>query len=114
MLFRHNQSRCGFTLIELLVVIGIIALLISILLPALNHAREAANAVACASNMRQIGLAHQMHSNRFKGFLIPGITGYPAGQPDNWTKLAAEELVRGGSAQPRDKVFRCPSNLIAA
>ena len=61
-----RQPR-GFTLVELLVVIGIIALLISVLLPALNRARDAARTVQCLSNVRQMAIASMMFAREHRG-----------------------------------------------
>jgi prepilin-type N-terminal cleavage/methylation domain-containing protein/prepilin-type processing-associated H-X9-DG protein len=65
---KTSPNRCrGFTLVELLVVIAIIALLVSMLLPALNKAREAAQAVTCLSNLRQCGIGFQLYAHNNDG-----------------------------------------------
>ena len=65
---RTSRTR-AFTMVELLIVIGILALLISILLPALNRARETANRIKCASNLRQIGQSIMLYANQYKGLM---------------------------------------------
>ena len=70
-----RPRRCGFTLVELLVVIGIIALLISILLPSLNRAREQARRTQCLSNLRSIGQMLNMYANTFNGSIPIGFSG---------------------------------------
>ena len=68
---RRRPQHAAFTLVELLVVIGIIALLISILLPSLNAARRQATRIACAANIRSIGQSYQLYAAEYKGAYPP-------------------------------------------
>ena len=83
-----TRRQSGFTLVELLVVIGIIALLLAVLMPALGKARDHANAIKCLSNMRQIGQAYLMHATDHRnhvptaGLIHAPYNGTPAGLRD--------------------------------
>jgi prepilin-type N-terminal cleavage/methylation domain-containing protein/prepilin-type processing-associated H-X9-DG protein len=112
-----SRRSKGFTLVELLVVIGIIALLISILLPSLARARKAAASTVCLSNLRQLGMAFQVYANDNK-YTFPLSRG--GGGPSEWINFpstwnTANRQLTDSAIAPyiggfNERLLQCPND----
>src|SRR3954468_12162584 len=108
-----HRKRRAFTLVELLVVVGVIAILIALLMPALTRARESARRTACASNLRQLSMAFAMYY-RDNGQRYPN-SAHVGAQPEDWIywqssrELGDSPIARYlNTGDPEG--FRCPSD----
>jgi prepilin-type N-terminal cleavage/methylation domain-containing protein/prepilin-type processing-associated H-X9-DG protein len=98
---RTPTEKAGFTLIELLVVIAIIAILASMLLPALAKAKEAGKRITCVNDLRQLGLSMQMYQDDNEGFQPIRTISLPGGSWPSTLREYYKDL----------KVLACPNDL---
>lgn len=105
-----RACRIGFTLVELLVVIGIIALLISILLPAVTAARNQAKATVCLTNIRQVATAVIMYSTASKGWFPPNISTPAPGQYWDDDARVGQYLRNSNNPDQARTVLVCPND----
>ncbi|MEX0774819.1 MAG: type II secretion system protein [Phycisphaeraceae bacterium] len=109
---KKGEGARGFTLVELLVVIAIVALLIAILLPAVQNARAVAQSAVCLSNEKQIGILFNLYAADSKGWIPPVFNRYAPGSSsaDDWGWYNFMWGYMGVAAKGNaPKLFYCPS-----
>ena len=102
-----KRQKCGFTLIELLVVVAIIAVLVALLLPALNSARERAKRVVCMSHLKQIGIAERWYMDSYDGYVTPVLDDSPQANADGYLDGFMTKLIKTESMVT--EIGLCPS-----
>jgi type II secretory pathway pseudopilin PulG len=112
---RGSTGAAGFSIVELLVVIGIIAILLGLLLPAMQRAKVHARMIACRSNMRQIGQAMMIYSNENGGWLFPPDHGLDVPLQQRWFLMVLKPPPPKdpNSDDPRDwtpPIMLCPAD----
>src|SRR5271170_7869531 len=119
----ETNSRRGFTLVELLVVIGIIAVLVGLLLPALNKAQQQAHSIKCMSNLRQISQGLFAYSAENNGWIVPAFNlpqqpGVPTNDVagpnvimDGWPCILDRDGFVRSAATDVNTAFYCPDTI---